>query len=175
MGFFIRRKKILLDDETGLSTRTRTRDEGIVLGMHRKRSIHNTKMFTGNQGGSGMSNNGNHHRKHRKVTITAMLLGIVLAVAGLASKLYLDEPFYHPQEVYVLAVPGLAIILRALRPPIGFLRVISTLIGGACLGASPVFWVADSTNPPWISLGLIFIGAAMLGASFTITVKPIKH
>jgi hypothetical protein len=111
------------------------------------------------------------HHKHHKVTITAILLGIVLLAAGLANQFYLAEPLFHPLAGYILVVPGVVLILRALRPPIGFLRVSFSLVGGACLGASLVFYESNSPSPPWISIGLVLIGAAILGGCFTPRVK----
>ncbi|WP_136078468.1 hypothetical protein [Pontiella desulfatans] len=97
----------------------------------------------------------------------AILLGLFLAGAGAANQFYLEEPMYHPLAGYVLIIPGIALVLRALRPPIGFMRVVSTLLGGASIGACPLFLVKNSASPPWISILLVFLGAALLGASFT--------
>jgi ABC-type Fe3+-siderophore transport system permease subunit len=120
--------------------------------------------------------NGNSTKgqKHHKFTYTAILIGLVLSAAGLANQFYLAEPLYHPLAGYVLLVPGVAIILRALHPPIGFLRIITTLLGGASLGACPLFFNSDSPNPPWISIGLILVGMAFLGGSFTTRTKMHK-
>ena len=109
--------------------------------------------------------------RHHKVTYMAILLGLLLAAAGLANQFFLEAPLYHPFSGYALIVPGVLIVLRALHPPIGFLRVITTLLGGVCVGACPLFFKSDSPNPPWICIGLIFIGMALLGVSFTVRTK----
>jgi hypothetical protein len=116
-----------------------------------------------------------HGKSHHKVTFTAILLGLVLAAAGAANQFYLAEPMVHPSAGYVLIVPGIAIFLRALHPPIGFIRVLTTLVGGACLGASPIFFTPGSANPPWFTIGLIFISMILLGGSFTVRTKMHKH
>ena len=73
------------------------------------------------------------HHKYHKVTYTAVLLGLILMTAGLYNQFYLTVPMYHPMGGYVLLVPGVLIILRALHPPIGFIRVLTTLVGGICV------------------------------------------
>lgn len=118
--------------------------------------------------------NGNG-KKHHKVTFSAILLGLVLAGAGAANQFYLAEPLYHPLAGYVLMVPGICLILRALRPPIGFMRVITTILGGASLGACPIFYEAGTDNLPLVSIALVFAGTALLGASFTVCLKKHKH
>lgn len=115
------------------------------------------------------------HHRHHKVTYTAILLGLMLSVAGLANQFFLSVPIYHPLGGYVLLVPGILIILRAMHPPIGFVRVVTTFLGGVCLGACPLFFNAESTEPPWICVGLVLVGMAILGGSFTDRVKVHKH
>ena len=114
------------------------------------------------------------HRHHR-VTYSAVLLGLMLSGAGLANQFYLATPIYHPLAGYVLLVPGILIILRAMHPPIGFVRVVTTLLGGICLGACPLFFNADLAEPPWICIGLIFCGVVLLGGSFTARTQIHKH
>ncbi|VGO22585.1 hypothetical protein [Pontiella sulfatireligans] len=116
-----------------------------------------------------------HHKLH-KFTYTAMLTGMLLSAAGLMVQFYLTERYCHPLEGYAIIVPGVALFLRSLHPPIGFVRIFTTLAGGVCLGAAPLFYVSGSPNPPWISIGLIFVAMAILGASFTVrTTHGQKH
>ena len=116
----------------------------------------------------------NGHHGHHKFTYTAMLIGILLSVAGLVVQFHLEERYYHPLEGYLLIVPGVALFLRSLHPPIGFLRIGTTLLGGFCLGAAPMFYISGSKNPPWISILLIFAGMVLLGGSFTMRTKMHK-
>ncbi len=116
-----------------------------------------------------------HKHKHHITSIAALLLGIAAAAAGLVHQFYLEEPIYHPLAGYVLVFAGGALFLRCLRPPIGFIRLLTTLIGGACLGACPMFYQNDSADVPWICVALILVGAALLGGSFTVRNKMHHH
>lgn len=116
-----------------------------------------------------------HHQNHHKVSVVALLVGMLLILAGLAQQFFLKQFVYHPLEGYVLVGAGGALLLRSLRPPIGFVRVITTLAGGASLGACPLFFDAGSVEPPWICIGLILVGMILLGGSFTNRVKMHHH
>ncbi|MDF7822497.1 hypothetical protein P4B35_00620 [Pontiellaceae bacterium B12227] len=116
-----------------------------------------------------------HHQNHHKVSVAALLLGLLLVLAGLTQQLYLKQFLYHPLEGYMLVAAGGALFLRSLRPPLGFVRLISTPAGGACLGACPLFFDAASAEPPWICIGLILAGMILLGGSFTARVKIHHH
>jgi hypothetical protein len=117
-----------------------------------------------------------HHKHHHRVTYTAILLGILLIAAGVAHQfLYYYPVFYHALEGYALIASGTALVLRALRPPIGFLRVITTLAGGFFAGISPVFFDPGATTLPLASMGCLVAGVALLGGSFTIRIKTAHH
>jgi hypothetical protein len=116
-----------------------------------------------------------HHQDYHKVSIVALLLGALLIAGGLIQQFYLKQFFYSALEGYVLVASGAALSLRSLHPPIGFIRVITTLAGGASIGACPIYFDSSSVEPPWICIGLILTGVILLGGSFTNRVKVHHH
>ena len=115
-----------------------------------------------------------HHKTH-KYTITGFVVGGILLLVSLVDMMVIEEPLIHPFAVYVTIIPGIALILRSLRPPMGLLRGLYTLIGGALIGAVPMLLTSDNTRILWSGLGCGLLGAAFLGASFTVKPKKAEH
>lgn len=115
-----------------------------------------------------------HHKTH-KYTISGFVVGGILLLASVVDITMLKEPQYHPLSVYMTLVPGLALILRSLRPPMGILRSVTTVIGGAMLGATPMLLTSDNTQVLWLSLVNGLIGAGLLGFSFTSKTKKAEQ
>lgn len=109
------------------------------------------------------------HMPH-KHTISGMLIGGFLIIAALIDMMLLNERFLDNRTVFILLVPGIALFLRAMRPPIGLLRTLLLMVGGILAGLVPVMLSTD--NPPilWTALAFGLVGAGMLGFGFS--VKP---
>jgi hypothetical protein len=115
-----------------------------------------------------------HHKVH-KYTISGILAGGALLLLSLASQRLMTEPQFHPLEVYIILVPGAALLLRSLRPPIGVLRGTFALIGGMLVGTTPILFTAESAQLNWLSIAVALLGAALLGASFSEKVDQEVH
>lgn len=113
-----------------------------------------------------------HHKTHKYV-FTGFVVGGLLVVVSMLNILVLEEPLLHPLAVYITLVPGLALILRSIRPPMGMLRCVTTLVGGALVGTVPMLLTSDNTRILWSGVICGLVGAALLGVSFT--PKPQKE
>lgn len=111
-----------------------------------------------------------HGRPH-KFTYSGLLFGSVLLLFSLVYYLDLSNTGFDPLSVYIFVVPGIALILRSIKPPMGFLRLSAVLVGGALVGTLPLFFIRTTDPIPWIGIGVGLTGVILLGASFTIVVK----
>jgi hypothetical protein len=116
-----------------------------------------------------------HHHKTHKYTITGLLTGGMLLLVSLANYRLLEDPRINPLSVYITLVPGIALILRSLRPPIGIIRVFTVLAGGILTGAVPILYTQEDVTFKWASLVALVLGAALLGGSFTPVAKTEYH
>ena len=112
-----------------------------------------------------------HHSMH-KHTLSGIAFGLILLSVGIASMFKTEELGFHFSSVYILLVPGIFIILRSLRPPIGFVRTVTTYIGGTLIGAVPLLITSNNNQLLWLGLSFGIIASALLGVSFT--EKPMK-
>jgi hypothetical protein len=115
-----------------------------------------------------------HHREH-KYTLTGLWVGGMLMVVSLVNFRVLNDPRIDPLSIYITLVPGIALILRSLRPPIGIIRVFTVLTGGALIGAVPILFAQEVDLFKWAGTAAGLIGAGLLGASFTLVVKIHHH
>jgi hypothetical protein len=111
-----------------------------------------------------------HHKVH-KYTLSGLFFGCILLFAGIANMSVLENRGMHPLSIYIVLIPGMALILRSLRPPIGPLRTVAALAGGAMIGTVPMLLTSNDPQILWSMVATGLIGAALLGISFTPLVK----
>lgn len=114
-----------------------------------------------------------HHRLHR-YSWTGYLFGGALLLVGLIDLLVLEEAIYSPLAAYIPIVPGIALLLRSHRPPIGISRGIGLIAGGIIAGGLPLLMTSiNDSRILWAGLIAGLLGAIMLGYGFS--PKPEKE
>ena len=80
------------------------------------------------------------HHKYHKYTYSGILMGSALLLFSVVYYNSLAESSLDPLSIYILLVPGITIILRSLHPPMGFIRLLTVLAGGALIGSVPMLF-----------------------------------
>jgi len=108
-----------------------------------------------------------HHYRLHKYSWTGYTLGCTLLLISLVNMFVLKKALYHPLAGYITLVPGIALILRAHRPPIGVIRGVSLICGGIIAGALPMLITLNDSWGLWTSLIGGIMGATLLGLGFS--------
>lgn len=107
-----------------------------------------------------------HHRLHR-YSITGYVFGSLLLALSLVHMFVLKQEIYHPQAFYITLVPGICLLLRSHRPPIGIMRGAMLIFGGILIGALPILLTSTDPQILWGGLGAGLLGAACIGVGFS--------
>lgn len=114
-----------------------------------------------------------HHKTHKthKHTLSGFALGGILLAISAYNIYLLKDPKFNPLLVYVTLIPGALLVIRSLRPHIGVLRIIMTLLGGTLAGITPLLLTTSASHILWLGLVCGLVGAVCLGIGFS--TKPL--